>query len=100
MFVLNYLIKCSYMENIILIQKDDLEDLFKKWASEVHSSPDDELLTSHGLADYLGYSHDWVLRASSRVKRGLGQDFPPFHRRGRKLLFRKSEVDRWLEGSQ
>ena len=86
------------MENLILVQKDDLEDLFKKWASESQSSPDDELLTSDGLADYLGYSTEWVRQSTSRVKRGLKTDFPKFFKRGRKLLFRKSDVDAWIEG--
>ena len=85
------------MENIILFTRDDLKGAIREVIQEMNSNPDDELLTSHGLADYLGYSHDWVLRASSRIKRGLQQDFPPIHRRGRKLLFRKSEVDKWLD---
>ena len=91
---------CNNMENIIMLQREDLEELFKKWASEAQSSPEDELLTSDGLAAYLGYSTEWVRQSTSRVKRGLKSDFPIFFKRGRKLLFRKSDVDAWIEGRQ
>ena len=88
------------MENLILLTKEDLEESFKKWASELQPPKDDELLTSDGLAEYLGYSTEWVRQSSSRVKRGLKTDFPPFFKRGRKLLFRKSSVDAWIEGKK
>lgn len=84
-----------------MLRIEDLEDLFKKWAQEATlPEKDDELLTSHGLAEYIGYSYDWVMRASSRVNQGKEVDFPPIHRRGRKLLFRKSDVDKWLDGKE
>lgn len=87
--------------NLILIDKDDLKDAIREIIREVNpTNTDDEILTSHGLAAYLGYSYDWVLQSASKVKRGKDIDFPPIHRRGRKLLFRKSEVDSWLEGRQ
>jgi hypothetical protein len=59
------------MENIFLLSMDDLKDAFREVIQEMNPNPDDELLTSQGLAEYLGYSIDWVMRASSRVK-GLG----------------------------
>ena len=83
-----------------MLNREDLEELFKRWAAETQSSGDDELLTSDGLAAYLGYSTEWVRQSTSRVKRGLKTDFPKFFKRGRKLLFRKSDVDAWIEGSQ
>ena len=84
--------------DIVLINRDDLEDLFKKYVAEAQSNSNDELLTTSGLAHYLGYSEEWVRKNSSKVKRGLKADFPPFFKRGRKLLFKKSVVDQWLEG--
>ena len=90
-------IYCNNMENIIMLQREDLEKLFKKWSAEAQSSAEDELLTSDGLAVYLGYSIEWVRQGSSKVKRGIKTDFPPFFKRGRKLLFKKSNVDKWLE---
>lgn len=86
------------MENLILLSKDDLRSVFKEWAAEVAPEKDDELLTTEGLAQYLGYSVEWVRQSSSKVKRGKTSDFPPFFKRGRKLLFRKSDVDSWIEG--
>ena len=83
-----------------MLQREDLEQLFKKWSAEIQSTSDDEYMTSDGLAAYLGYSVEWVRQSTSRVKRGLKSDFPPYFKRGRKLLFRKSDVDMWIEGRQ
>jgi len=88
------------MENLILISKEDLKDAFSEWAAQNQPLTDDELLTSDGLAKYLGYSTEWVRQRSSKVNRGLSKDFPPYLKRGRKLLFRKSDVDKWLEGRE
>jgi len=88
------------MNKLILLNEEDLEDLFKKWVTEAQSNSSDELLTTSGLAAYLGYSEEWVRQNSSKVKRGLKADFPPYFKRGRKLLFKKSDVDQWLEGRQ
>jgi len=88
------------MEQLVLISKADLKEVFQEWAREIQNPDGDELMTSAGMAEYTQHSIHWVLYNSSRAKRGHVVDFPPIHRSGRKLLFRKSEVDKWLEGRQ
>lgn len=85
------------MENIILVSKEDLRDAFTEWASQAAKESNDEYFTTPGLANYIGHSEEWVRQRSSKFQRGLTKDFPPFVKRGRKLLFKKSAVDVWLE---
>ncbi len=96
-FFVTKAIKSVTMENLVLISKEDLKGAFIEWASEANKANNDEYLTTPGLASYIGHSEEWVRQRSSRFQRGLTKDFPPFTKRGRKLLFKKSDVDAWLE---
>ena len=50
-------------------------------------------MTAKEVAAFLGMSLAWIYR---RTEQGGG---PPFRRRGRKILFLRSEIERWDEQS-
>ena len=51
-------------------------------------------LVTKELARYLGMSPSWLEKARGE-KKG-----PPYHKVGAKVLYRKSDVDRWLESNR
>ena len=87
------------MQDVILISRQDLKAAFIEW-SAIQSKPQStNWLTVQDLAQYLGYSKHWVYQKLSRKNRLLTTDLPPYHRRGKRILFNQSEVDAWLKGT-
>jgi len=49
-------------------------------------------LTTIGLAEYIHRSKQWVYQRTGNAP----EELPPMHRQGAKILFKRSEVDQWL----
>lgn len=47
-----------------------------------------EAMTTKQLAEYLGVSQQWVYKNLKQI---------PHERRGKKIIFRKSEIDDWIK---
>jgi len=73
----------------------DMEE-YRKSRSEARS-PDSDLLTVEEAAEYLRCSVTEVYSMTRSRRKARGLAVLPAHRVGRKLLFKRSEIDRWLE---
>ncbi|MFO7971373.1 MAG: hypothetical protein R6U40_06460 [Desulfobacterales bacterium] len=87
------------MQDIILVNRQDLEEAFRKVASELArdlSPRAEEFITPEYLSTLIPYSIHWIYRESSKQRRTGKSMLPPIHRRGRKIVFLRSEVEEWI----
>jgi excisionase family DNA binding protein len=78
------------MDNLVLINKSDLEAMFKDVALKLQSSEIREVMTLKQLAEYLQASRQSLLNWTKRSNHPL-----PVHYIGADPRFHRSEVDQW-----
>lgn len=86
-------------ENVILVNEQDLENLFLKWQkSKVEVKPDPPLKSKLNIDEALSYMNEkgYSISKSTIYKRTMEKTIP-FHRFGkRKIIFDIDELDQWI----
>ena len=86
-------------ENVILVNEQDLENLFLKWQkSKVEVNPDPPLKSKLNIDEALSYMNEkgYSISKSTIYKRTMEKTIP-FHRFGkRKIIFDIDELDQWI----
>jgi predicted DNA-binding transcriptional regulator AlpA len=86
------------MTDLALISTEDLKNFLREIIAEQHTNePTGDWMNVHEFSEYISHSVHWTYQRLSRAKRGLPTSLPPIHRQGAKVLFKKSEVNNWLE---
>lgn len=88
------------MQDLVLISKQDLIDAVRDLIAQNEPKPARDWMGVPGLSERTGYSTHTIYRELSKKNQGLPYKLPPDYRRGRKVLFKTSEVDAWLEGGK
>lgn len=82
------------MENIHkeIFTKEQLEEVRQKWAEILQ--PLKEFMTVEEIAQYLGLSKSAIYKITSK------REIPHYNPGGKKLYFKRTEVNQWIESGR